>query len=142
MATIALGKDIDSWCTRCKLVLAHTIETIVNGKAKRVHCNTCGSQHVHRAGPPGEGGTGTATRTRTRTTAAPRAVPAATMYAGLMQGRNPGNARAYAMTQTYKAGELLQHPLFGVGVVTADKGDGKVEVVFESGGKVLVHGRG
>ena len=26
-----VGKNVDSWCTRCKLVLAHTIETVLNG---------------------------------------------------------------------------------------------------------------
>lgn len=140
MATIALGKDIDSWCMRCKLVLAHTVETIVDGKVKRVHCNTCGAQHMYRATAPGESSAGTRPRARGASSTA-RAVPAATIYAGLMQGRNPASARAYAMTQRFKAGDLLQHPSFGVGVVTADKGDGKVEVVFESGGKVLVHGR-
>ena len=27
-ATPVVGKDVDSWCTRCKLILAHTIEFI------------------------------------------------------------------------------------------------------------------
>src|SRR5207253_4172029 len=33
-----VGKEIDGWCTRCKLVLTHTIEAVANGKITRVHC--------------------------------------------------------------------------------------------------------
>src|SRR5436190_4368870 len=48
-----LGGNIDSWCGKCKLVLAHTIEAMVGDKPARVHCNTCGSQHSYKPNPPG-----------------------------------------------------------------------------------------
>jgi hypothetical protein len=35
----------------------------------------------------------------------------------------------------------MQHPSFGFGVATAVKDVTKVEVLFETGPKVLVHGR-
>src|SRR5262245_58672499 len=41
-----VGDYVDGWCTRCKLVLRHTIEAIAGGKISRVHCNTCQGQHA------------------------------------------------------------------------------------------------
>ena len=45
--TFKVGDNIDGWCTRCKLVLTHTIEAVVGGKITRVHCNTCRGQHAY-----------------------------------------------------------------------------------------------
>lgn len=45
------GKQIDSRCTRCKLVTGHII-VIMNGQQPtRVKCNSCGSEHKYRAAP-------------------------------------------------------------------------------------------
>ena len=40
-----VGSDIDSWCGKCKRILAHTVEAMVGDKPARVNCNTCKSQH-------------------------------------------------------------------------------------------------
>jgi hypothetical protein len=42
------GGTIDGWRGRCKMILAHTIETMVGDKPARVHCNTCKSQPSYR----------------------------------------------------------------------------------------------
>src|SRR5262245_24102774 len=110
----AIGKDIDSWCTRCRMVLAHTVEAVVGGRVTRVHCNTCGGQHAYRARPPGEGGE---RATRQRRSEGDR--PAAKQvrdYASLLRGRDPASARAYALTERFADGELIRHPTFGLGV--------------------------
>ena len=49
------GSTVDSWCTKCKLVLAHTVEAMVEGKITRVHCNTCRGQHAYRPDAPRSG---------------------------------------------------------------------------------------
>ena len=38
-------------------------------------------------------------------------------------------------------GEMMEHTVFGLGVVTADKGSNKIEVLFEEGPKVMLHDR-
>src|SRR5438132_6192635 len=50
-----VGGSIDSWCGKCKMVLAHTIEAMVGEKPARVTCNTCKSQHTYKAQAPGTG---------------------------------------------------------------------------------------
>src|SRR5438876_4707928 len=52
-AMLKPGGNVDSWCGKCKLVLAHTIEAMVGDKPVRVHCNTCKSQHSYKPNPPG-----------------------------------------------------------------------------------------
>ena len=45
---LGVGGTVDAYCTRCKLDLGHTIEAFdAQGQIARVHCNTCGSQHIY-----------------------------------------------------------------------------------------------
>lgn len=122
------GGTIDSWCGKCKMILAHTIEAMVGSKPARVHCNTCQSQHAYRASEPGK------TAPRTGGTRGVR-------YKTLLGNSNPATAKAYSPKDTYRAGDVLQHPMFGVGVTTSVKDVTKIEVLFEAGPKLLVHGR-
>lgn len=50
-------------------------------------------------------------------------------------------ARRYAPTERYAVGEVLEHPTFGRGRVTAVE-PARVHVTFEDAVRVLVHGRG
>jgi hypothetical protein len=116
-------------------MLAHTVEAVVAGRVTRVHCNTCGGQHAYRAKPPAAPG---ATRARSKREAEPKPPN----YANLLKGRDPSKARAYGMTERFAAGDLVNHPNFGLGLVTALKDVNKIEVVFSDGVKVLLHRRG
>jgi hypothetical protein len=136
-----VSKDIDSWCTRCKMVLAHTIEAVVDGRITRVHCNTCGGQHAYRAGAPGTARS-TGDRTRVTRTTHTRTTPTAALYADVMRGRDANAARAYSPAERFAAGDLIRHATFGLGVVTGLKDVTKIEVVFADGTKLLIHRRG
>jgi hypothetical protein len=65
----------------------------------------------------------------------------ASKYQTLLQGKDMTRARKYSFSETYAAGDVMEHTLFGFGAVTAVKDGTKVEVLFESGPKVLIHGR-
>ena len=132
------GGNVDSWCGKCKMVLAHTIEAMVGIKPARVNCNTCRSQHTYKANAPG-----TSTRARTR---APGTTPragksAANRYQSLLNSKNATAAKNYSPQNKYEAGDVLAHPTFGLGVLTLVKDDTKIEVLFETGPKLLVHAR-
>jgi hypothetical protein len=49
------------------------------------------------------------------------------------------HARAYSVAERFATGELLEHPTFGLGVVST--ATDKIEVVFRDGTRTLVHGR-
>ena len=123
------GGTIDGWCGKCKLVLAHTIEAMVGEKPARVHCNTCGAQHAYKANEPGKAVGPQPTRTR------------AGRYKTLLKDSDPSAAKNYSPKDRYQPGDVLEHPNFGRGVATAVKDGTKIEVLFEGGSKLLVHGR-
>jgi hypothetical protein len=124
------GGTVDSWCGKCKLMLAHTIEAIVGKKPARVHCNTCQTQHGYKPNKP-------ASSLTPRQPGKPRA----NRYQTLLKGKDVGSAKAYSTKDSYMPGDVIQHPTFGSGVTTAVKDATKIEVLFEGGPKVLVHRR-
>jgi hypothetical protein len=133
------GGNIDSWCGTCKMMLAHTIEAMVGEKPARVHCNTCNAQHGYKARKPGE----TTRKPRVaKAGEAPRvAKPRANKYQTLLNSKDAALTRRYSPSEKYALGEVMEHPSFGVGVVTAIKDGTKIEILFEGGMKLLVHGR-
>ena len=80
------GGNVDSWCGKCKMLLAHTIEAMVGDRPARVHCNTCKSPHGYKPHAPGEAGT------------APRAPakPRSTRYQTLLKGKDMAEAKTYS----------------------------------------------
>ena len=135
------GDSVDSWCGTCKIILAHTIEAMVGDKPARVHCNTCNAQHNYKPNKPG----GAAKKARLRDPAVPREPRVAkarpSHYQKLLNSKDMSLAKRYSTKDSYAPGDVLQHPNFGVGVTTAIKDGTKIEVLFEGGMKMLVHGR-
>jgi hypothetical protein len=134
---IRVGASIDSWCGKCKMMLAHTIEAMVGPKPARVSCNTCRSQHNYKASPPGEASTKVSRLPRAA--GSPRKT--ANRYQALLKAGEAAGTKSYLPTQKYETGDVLEHPTFGRGVATAVKEGAKIEVLFEGGSKTLVHGR-
>jgi hypothetical protein len=48
---LTAGKEIDAKCTRCKIVIGHTIVAMVGTEPRRVKCNSCGSEHRYIPAP-------------------------------------------------------------------------------------------
>lgn len=145
-----VGRDVDAWCGKCKMLLAHTIEAMVGDTIKRVHCNTCMSQHAFRAHPPGQGGSskassGASTGRKKAPSRAKRSASGsglrASDYDKYMEGRDRSAARRYNPKSAFAVGEVVEHPKFGTGVATQRKGAHKIEVLFPDGPKTLVHAK-
>ncbi len=133
MAAHKVGGEVDAFCTRCKMTLAHTILAMVGSKVARVRCNTCGGDHAYRSEPGA----------RTRAPSSPRVPRAERVVRGFeeqLAGKDVAKARPYSPKDTYAVDELISHPTFGLGLVTVARGE-KVDVVFKAEQKTLVHGR-
>src|SRR5262245_50839617 len=136
-----LGGNVDSWCGKCKLILAHTIEAMVSDKPTRVSCNTCKSQHSYRPNAPGSAAR-QAGKTETGTApVAKRAKTGASRYQSLLKAKNAAVVKIYSPADKYELGDVLEHSTFGRGVTTGLKDGTKIEVLFESGSKTLIHAR-
>ncbi len=137
MIQAVVGKRVDSWCARCKLMLAHTIEAIVKDKITRTHCNTCGAQHAYRRNPPGTA-SATVRGVSSGSGRSTKATSPAVDYQELLRGKDVGNARAYKISERFRPKEIIRHPTFGVGLVVAVRDTNKIDVGFSDGLKTLI----
>ena len=155
------GKEIDAKCTRCKRVTPHRIVAMVEEQPKRVRCQSCSSEHRYIA-PLHEKKKAVAStviekegRRRTlRTVAgdspAPKKKPAKAKptpaqkheeaFLKLCEDKELELPRPYFPKEAFEQDQLIEHKVFGTGLVTRQKGSGKIEVHFRTLGiKVLVH---
>src|SRR5262245_30516239 len=132
-----VGGELDAWCTSCRLMKWHTIVALVAGRPAKVECQGCGKQHQHRAQPPG---TATGEKKPRAARAASPAAPSVD-FDTLLAGRT-SEARAYSPNETFALNDVVRHPSFDIGVVTATPAPQKIEVTFRDGKKILLHDRG
>ena len=144
------GGEIDSFCTKCRMVLNHRIIAMVGDKAKRVECSTCGSHHNYRAKAPGEPAAAGAAGTK-RASTAPKSTRGPTkaqqaildlerFWEKATSGRPVTDFKRYSVAFLYDEGALVHHTKFGDGVVTRVIDPRKVEVLFRDGHKTLAQG--
>jgi hypothetical protein len=145
MATPKVGGEVDAFCTRCKMDLAHTILAMVGTKIVRVRCNTCGGDHAFR-GAPGttdkpKPSSSRGSSSRAASSKAERPEKVVISFEEQLAGKDIANAPKYSVKDAYKVDQVIQHPTFGLGLVTAVRGD-KMDVAFKAETKTLVHARG
>lgn len=145
---IRVGGEIDSVCTRCRIITNHRIVAMVDGLVKRVICLTCDSQHNYRQ-PPGQKGPAAAKVVRVgkemKKTGAPSG--GGRVFAQWVQNRETLNASGetplpYSINQVYEPGQAVNHPKFGLGFVQKIIPPNKMEVMFENEIKTLAMNMG
>ncbi len=145
------GGEVDAYCTKCKMDLNHRIVAMEGDTIRRVECLTCRGQHNYRRPKSAEPATTKKKTTKKRTTkaAVARARKAqAEAEAALLaeweqatEGRAPGELTPYNLSIQLSPGQLLSHKKFGPGVVYEVTDEGKAQVLFKLGLKLLVFGR-
>ena len=135
------GHDIDTYCSRCKLDLAHVIIALSAGQPVRVLCKTCNSEHAFRK--PKRKTTGVTKRAASKknTTSAPQGPLSTEAYHQMLSGRDLSRSRRYTIKETFEVDDVVDHKKFGIGLVTKMLGDQKIEVTFREGAKILIHDR-
>ncbi len=134
---IRVGGEIDAACNRCELNLAHTIIAMVGSKVVKVKCNTCDNEHQYRGVQPLVKATSFAAPKKS---AATRAPVVKLKWEDQFAGKDISKAKKYSPRETFVIDEVVDHPTFGVGLVTAVRGD-KVDISFRADTKTLVHGK-
>ncbi len=148
------GSEIDSYCTKCRLVLNHRIIALVQGVPQRVECSTCMSHHRYRARAPGDKEPSTSTRSSSGASSAARAprAPAGPTRAQLatldrertwekaVSGKAVSEFKAYRVDLLFAEGDLIRHKKFGDGIVTRILDAKKVEILFRDEPRTLAQG--
>jgi hypothetical protein len=146
------GGEVDSYCTKCRLVLNHRIIAMVDATPRMVECSTCNSHHRFRARPPGEKAAPgekaeKATRAGIKEPRAPRVTGASKARAlnesrersweKAVLGKSVTDFTRYTVKSTFREGELVHHTKFGDGVVTRIVDAAKVEISFKDETRML-----
>ena len=147
------GGEVDSWCTKCKLVLNHRIIAMVGGTPVRVECSTCNSHHNFRARAPGDKAPAAEKATRAGSSAAPRATRVTTAtkaaqaaadreksWSQAVNGKPANDFKAYRVDELFNEGDLIRHKKFGDGIVTRIIDQRKVEILFQDEARTLAQG--
>ena len=134
MVKLTAGSDIDAYCGKCKLVLAHVIIALKGARPARVQCKTCNAEHNYKKTAPRQG-------TTRRSTAKSDSASKQAAFDSLVAGRDLSRAVRYGIGETFVEEDVLDHKTFGLGLVTRVLSDNKIEVQFSMGSKILVHAR-
>lgn len=128
-STLSKGDPIEARCTKCRKNTSHTILTMAPEQPASVQCGTCNRQHAYR--PP------TAARPPGTRRAVDPIIADGKEWEKLRSGMNSAQATHYSMTTAFKVKSLMNHPVFGLGIVQRSVGPRKIEVLFEDGRKTM-----
>ncbi len=143
---IEVGNDILSHCGKCKDDTFHVISVMEGEKISKVMCKTCKAQHNYRK-PKMQDKDKTETKSAkttkpVKTTATKRGQKsAAKKWNDLLANYELKDAQGYKMKQNYEESAIINHPSFGIGVVTRKIDQQKIEIHFETGIKLLAINR-
>jgi hypothetical protein len=138
----AVGADVESLCSKCGDVW-HVVVAKVGEQIVKVQCKECGTYHRHR--PPG-GAAARKPRSSSSSTSSPRR---SALGSGPLPKPPPTTfapdptlpVRSYSMRETFRPGEQIKHPRFGVGLVERSADPGKISVLFSDGRKILAQAK-
>jgi hypothetical protein len=131
---LSTGDPIEARCTKCRKNTDHIIVTMAEEGPVKVQCNTCSRQHKYR---PPTAAKKPAVRRTIKNKEAERKDAERKEWEALRPNMNSTEARSYSMTDAYKVKALINHPVFGLGLVQRVVGSQKVEVLFEDGKKTM-----
>jgi hypothetical protein len=130
-----VGAEVEAHCPKCKADTQHVVVSKYEDEIRRVQCNPCGDVHPYRK-PRGEG-----EEEEPVPAVKKKAVKAKPTWEQVMAKHAKKQPKAYQLGEYFKEMEVLSHPKFGVGFVTENIGDDKIEVTFKDDKRVLVHNR-
>jgi hypothetical protein len=138
MSQLTVGKDVLSYCTKCKLNLGHTIVAMKDAKhIAKVKCNTCGSLHAFK--DPSQSSKQNKTRTKSTAAAPSKVISVSDLWMEKMSNTKK-KSMPYAMDGKFVEGDIIDHVKFGPGIVEKVVDD-KIEVIFRHEIKTLVHNK-
>jgi hypothetical protein len=134
MTKIVVGSDVEAYCTKCKLVLAHAIVAMQGTKPRRVRCNTCNGEHNYRAAKPVAKTASKKEKTAKKTTTK----KTRQSWDEVMQEAAAKPHKKYSMSGSFGEGDWIEHATFGLGCVQSFVPPNKITVRFADSTRLLV----
>jgi hypothetical protein len=137
MSSLGVGKEVLSLCNKCKLTLAHIIVTMKTDKVPhKVQCKTCNGTHSFKD----------ATLEKIKKSGSRRVTKKKTgpAVADLWQAavNDPTKEHhKYSPRTAFHEGDVIEHPTFGAGLIEKLIDHDKIQVIFRSDIKTLIHNK-
>jgi hypothetical protein len=111
----SVGERVEKLCVVCNEVRGHVVVSVTKrGQISRVSCPKCGERSAFKGGSP----------------------------ADVSEKRASTKSGApYDPTRTYRSGQSMMHPMFGLGEVTKVIEPCKIDVLFSDRMRRLIHSR-
>jgi hypothetical protein len=131
-----VGQELNAFCGKCKDERTHIVAAMDGEIVRRVSCSMCGSTHNYKVKPVAAPESGVAAGTTTkRKTGGSRRTKEANAFS--IDPKRP--VKSYDMNNIFSAGDVINHPKFGLGAVEITLPPNKIEVRFQEGKKMLLH---
>lgn len=138
MTSLGAGKEVLSFCGKCKLTLAHIIITMKAGdNIGKVQCKTCSGSHAYKD-PSKVKAKKVSTKTRTVSKKATSQESISDLWLEAV-GRATAKSKDYSPKGKFLKGDIVDHPKFGPGVIDKIIDGNKIEVIFRHSIKTLIH---
>lgn len=122
-------------CKKCAADRYHKVLTHPTSTSAKLECEVCKTKQTFKLG-------GAKKKTTTGVTRTKKKAPSAQETWIELKGKvNLDQAETYNMKKKFVASTAINHPKFGVGIITEANGL-SIMVAFEDGQKSLVHNRG
>jgi hypothetical protein len=129
-----VGAEIAAFCGKCKDERTHIVAAMDGDIVRRVTCSMCHGTHNYKLKSPAavsaESGNGPVKK-RASTRRSKEAAPFS------IDSSRP--VKSYDMNNSFSAGDVINHPKFGLGAVEISLPPNKIEVRFQEGKKLLLH---
>lgn len=135
---LEVGKEIETYCNKCKSKMVHVITTIKDDKIKKVMCKGCNNTHVYKPDTADEAPK--RKRGRPRKTEGKKIVRRRRKkdWASMVANIDETEAVDYDINADFSEIEAINHKQFGLGVITKILDDNKIEVVFKENQKKIL----
>lgn len=142
MATPKAAQEVLAYCTSCKMDLNHRVVAMKGDKIVKVECLTCKKEHAFKA-PKGITDPSQAPKGRSKKssdTASNAAHSIEAEWEKLMASHKDAPGKKYSPKSQFVLGDKIKHDAFGEGIVGRIIYPNKVEVIFRTDLKILIHG--
>jgi MinD superfamily P-loop ATPase len=138
MGQLGVGKEVLSYCNKCKLTLAHIIVTMKSDTViGKTTCKTCGGTHAYKD-PSAVKANKTKGGTRVKKKSTKDSV--SDIWMEKIAGAT-AKSQKYSPRTTFVKGDIIDHPKFGPGFIDKLIDNDKIQVIFRHEVKTLVHNK-
>lgn len=133
------GKEVLSYCGKCKDDSSHVILAMEGDEISKVMCTTCKASHNYRKPKSLKiAETAAMKPEKAKKTVIKKTISSSKKWNELTENFDPDLVLDYKMTQNYKVSSIIRHPSFGIGYITKKIDPTKIEVQFEDNVKILL----